>query len=170
MSELTYVYSKSALWTGDSVRIAGLNEFTPPAITATIGNKKATWMDAAIPVDTGLEPMQSEFKTDADTSMMALFGFIPGRPTRAQARRTYRDNTGVLHTFVDEFEGIVGNITPDAHGTDGKESVGLSVTMHLSYYKLTVDDQVIFEIDPQNMKRVIDGVNVLEDEKNALLM
>lgn len=170
MSDLTYVYSKSALWTQDSVRIAGLKAFTPPAITATIGNKKTTWYDMAVPVDNGLEPTQCEFKTDADPDVMIMFGFMPGQTARVQARRTYRDSNGGLHVFVDELEGIVGTMTPDENGTDSKEGVGLSVTMNLSYYKLTIDDRVIYEIDPQNMNRTINGVNVLQDEKDALLM
>ena len=170
MSDLTYVYSKSALWTQDSVRIAGLNAFTPPAITATIGNKKTTWYDMAVPVDNGLEPTQCEFKTDADPDVMIMFGFMPGQTARVQARRTYRDSNGGLHVFVDELEGIVGTMTPDENGTDSKEGVGLSVIMNLSYYKLTIDNRVIYEIDPQNMNRTINGVNVLQDEKDALLM
>ena len=44
------------------------------------------------------------------------------------------------------------------------------MTMNVSYYKLTIDDRVIYEIDPQNMNRTINGVNVLQDEKDALLM
>lgn len=170
MSDLTYVYSKSALWDPNGVRIAGLNSLTPPAITATIGNKKTTWYDMAIPVDNGLEPAQCEFKTDADMDVMVLFGFMPGRTTRVQARQTYRDSNQGLHTFVYELEGIVGTITPDEGGTDSKEGVGLSITMNLSYYKLTVDNNVIYEIDPQNMNRTIGGTNTLQDEKDALLM
>lgn len=170
MSNLTYVYSKSALWTQDSVRIAGLNSFTAPAITATIGNKKTTWYDMAVPVDTGLEPMQSEWKVDCDIDVLGLFGFMPGRTTRVQARRTYRDSNGGLHTFVDEMEGVIGTITPDEAGTDSKEGVGMTVTMNLSYYKLTINGKVIYEIDPQNMNRTVNGTNVLQDEKDALLM
>lgn len=170
MSDLTYVYSKSAIWTQDSVRIADLRSLTPPAIVSTIGNLKTTWFDMAIPVDTGLEPMQAEFKTGADTALLALFGFIPGNSTRVQARRTYVDSAGGLHTFVDELEGVIGSITPDEHGSDSKEGVGLTVVLNLSYYKLTVDGQEIYEIDPQNMVRAVNGQNTLAAEKDALLM
>ncbi|WP_374685035.1 phage major tail tube protein [Scandinavium tedordense] len=61
-------------------------------------------------------------------------------------------------------------ITPDEAGTDSKEGVGMSVTMNLSYYKLMVDGKEIYEIDPANMIRSVNGVNVLADEKDALLM
>lgn len=170
MSDLTYVYSKSALWTQDGNRIASLASLTPPAMTATIGNYKTTWMDAAIPVDNGMEPMQCQFKVGADVAVLALFGFIPGSTTRVQARRTYRDSNGGLHTFIDEMQGLIGTITADEHGTDSKEGVGNAVTMNLSYYKLTADGTVIYEIDPQNMIRSVNGVNTLADEKDALLM
>ncbi|MCS2173078.1 phage major tail tube protein [Scandinavium sp. TWS1a] len=46
----------------------------------------------------------------------------------------------------------------------------MSVTMNLSYYKLMVDGKEIYEIDPANMIRSVNGVNVLADEKDALLM
>ena len=46
----------------------------------------------------------------------------------------------------------------------------MSATLNLSYYKLTVDDKEVYEIDPQNMIRAVNGVNVLADEKDALLM
>ncbi|HEY2454152.1 MAG TPA: phage major tail tube protein [Scandinavium sp.] len=165
-----FIYSKSGLWLGNNIRVAGVLSLTPPAMTATIGNYKPTWQDMATPVDTGMEPMQAEFKTGADTDVLGMFGFIPGSSARVQIRRTYRDTDGVLHTFVDELEGIVGTITADEAGTDGKESVGMSVTMNLGYYKLTVDGKEIYEIDPPNMIRSINGVNVLADEKDALLM
>ncbi|MCS2152362.1 phage major tail tube protein [Scandinavium goeteborgense] len=165
-----FIYSKSGLWVGNNTRVAGVLSLTPPAITATIGNYKTTWMDMATPVDNGMEPMQTEFKVGTDPDVLALFGFIPGSSTRVQVRRTYRDTDGALHTFVDEMEGIIGTITPDEAGTDSKESVGMSVTMNLSYYKLTVDGKEIYEIDPANMIRSVNGVNVLADEKDALLM
>ena len=166
-----FVYEASALWVGDNVRVANVMSLTPPAIVATIGNYKTTWMDAAIPVDTGMEPMQLEFKCGADQDVLTLFGFLPSGKARAQVRRVYNDvATGTEHTFVDEFEGIVGSITPDENGTDSKETVGSAVVMNLSYYKLTVDGSEIYEIDPLNMIRSINGVNVLQGRKNALLM
>ncbi|NEG58179.1 phage major tail tube protein [Pantoea agglomerans] len=168
--ELSYVYSKSALYTQDGTRIAGLQSFTPPALTATIGNYKTAWMDMAMPVDNGMEPMSCEFKVSCDSDVLALFGFIPGSTTRVQTRRTYKDNNGGLHTFVDEMQGIIGTLTPDEHGSDSKEGVGMSATLNLSYYRLTADDREVYEIDPQNMIRAVNGVNMLADEKDALLM
>lgn len=166
----SFIYSKSGLWIGNNNRVAGVMSLTPPAITATIGNYKTTWMDMAIPVDTGMEPMQTEFKVGADTDVLAMFGFIPGNRTRVQVRRTYRDTLGELHTFIDEMEGIIGTITPDEAGTDSKEGVGNAITMNLSYYKLTIDGKEMYEIDPENMIRSVNGVNTLADEKFALGM
>lgn len=166
-----FVYEASALWLQDNIRVANVMSLTPPAIVATIGNYKTTWMDMAIPVDTGMEPMQSEFKVGADMDTLALFGFIPSGKARAQFRRVYRDvSTNTEHTFVDELEGIIGSITPDENGTDSKETVGTAIVMNLSYYKLTVDGKEVYEIDPMNLIRRVNGVNVLEDRKNALLM
>jgi P2 family phage contractile tail tube protein len=168
--DMNYVYSKSGLWVQDGARIGSLFTFTPPAMTATIGDFKTTWMDVAMPIDTGMDPMQCTFKTGADLEILSLFGFIPGQATRVQARRTYKDTNNVLHLFIDELEGVIASIEPDEHGTDGKETVGVTVTMRLSYYRLTVDNQEIYKISPRVMIRAIRGVNTLQAEKDMLLM
>ncbi|MHA1067000.1 phage major tail tube protein [Enterobacter ludwigii] len=167
--DLSYVYRKSALWVQDGARIGSLLSFTPPAMTAIIGNYKTTWMDMAMPVDTGMEPMTATFKVGADLEVLSLFGFIPGGKTRVQARRIYKDSAGTLHTFIDEMEGIIGTLESDEHTSDGQEGVGFTVTLSLGYYKLTVNDEEIYLIDPPNMIRAVRGVNVLQAEKDALL-
>ena len=40
--------------------------------------------------------------------------------------------------------------------------------MDVTYYKLEIDGRVMFEIDPINCVRVIDGVDQLADVRNAL--
>ncbi|AYN30012.1 phage tail protein [Buttiauxella sp. 3AFRM03] len=168
--DLSFIYSKSSMWTQNGSRIGDLRSFTPPAMTGIIGDHKTTWMDTAMPVDTGMEPMQCTFKTGADPDVLSLFGFIPTATTRIQMRRTYKDSNGALLTFTDELEGIIATIESDEHGTDGQEAVGCTVTMRLSYYRLTINDQEIYEIDPKNMIRAVRGVNTLQAEKDALLM
>lgn len=165
--DLSYVYSKSSLWVQDGARIGSLFSFTPPAMTAIIGDFKTTWMDMAMGVDTGMEPMTSTFKVGADLDILSLFGIMPGKTTRIQAKRTYKDPTGAFHTFIDEMEGIISAQEPDEHGTDGQESVGYSITMRLNYYRLTVNGEEIYEINPYEMIRSIRGVNMLQEEKEA---
>lgn len=170
MSDKTFAYDVAALWMQDNTRIADIRSFTPPALAVTVGNFKTTWYDMAIPVDTGLEPMQSEFKAGCDVDILAMFGMIQGGKSRVQVRRVYTDSDQTVHTWIDEMEGVISNITADEHGTDSKEGVGVTVTMNLSYYKLTVDDSVRIEIDPANMIRSVNGVNQLAALKDALLM
>ena len=166
MSATGFVYSKSALWLQDNVRVAGLKSFTPPPLTAKIGNYQPAWMDMPIPVDTGMEAMQLEYKVDCDISVLALFGIVNGSTSRAIAKRSFKDTDGAIHKWTEEFEGIVGTITSDETSNDSKENVGLSVTMNLKYYKLTVDGSTLIEIDPEHMIRSVNGVNQLAEEKD----
>lgn len=115
-----------------------------------------------------MEAMQLEFKTGCDQDVLTLFGFVQGNTTRAQVRRTFKDTNGDYHTWVDEFEGIIATVEQDETATDSQENVGMSVTMNLTYYKLTADDSVLIEIDPARMIRNINGVNALAYEKSAL--
>lgn len=163
-------YSKGVLYVQNNVRVAGIRAFTPPALVNTVGNIRTTWMDAPISVDTGMEAMQIDMKIAADISLLGLFGFAEGRTVRAQIRRTYKDSNAVDHGWIDEVEGLISNMAPDEHGADGQESVGYAVTMNVNYYKLTVDGTVYYEIDPQRMIRVINGVDVLARERQLLGM
>jgi P2 family phage contractile tail tube protein len=165
------VYSKGAMYVQNNVRVAGLNSFTPPALVNTVGSVRATWQDAPVSVDTGMEAMQCDIKVRADKDVLGLFGFVKGRKVRAQIRRTFKDmTTNELSEWVDEVEGLISNLTPDEHGADGQESVAYSITMNVNYYKMTVDGFVYYEIDPLNMKRVVNGVDTLADERRMLGM
>ncbi|MEZ2602859.1 phage major tail tube protein [Kluyvera intermedia] len=102
--------------------------------------------------------------------MLGMFGFAQGRKVRAQIRRVYLNTDATESTWVDELEGIVGSITPDEHSNSGQESVGMAVVMNLTYYKLTVDNSVMYEIDTLNCKRIINGVDQMAGVRNALLL
>lgn len=170
MADNGFVYDSAGLWLQDNIRISSVTSITPPAITAKIGAFQPTWMDMPIPVDNGMEAMQLEFKVSCDRDVLALFGMVPGGKTRAQVRRNYLDLDETMHTWVDEFEEIIGTVTPDEHGNDSKDGVGMSVTMNLSYYKLTADNVELIEINPRQMIRSVNGVNQLAARKDALLM
>ena len=170
MSATELIYSKSALWVQDNVRVAGIKSVTPPALTAQIGNYQPAWMDMPIPVDTGMSAMQLEYKAACDIDVLSLFGIVAGGNSRAIIKRTFKDTANSFHTWTEEFEGIVGTITSDETTVSGQEGVGMSVTMNLSYYKLTIDGTVTVEIDPAHMIRSINGVNQLQAEKDAFNM
>jgi P2 family phage contractile tail tube protein len=164
-------YSKGALYVQNAIRVAGLLSYTPPALTNTVGAVRYTWMDAPVSIDTGMEAMQVDFKVSADTDVMGLFGFVKGRTVRAQIRRTFKDmTTNELQEWIDEFEGLISAMTPDEHAPSGQESVGYSVTMNINYYKLTIKGQVYYEIDPLNLKRVVNGVDAMAEERSMLGM
>lgn len=163
------VYSKGAMYVQNNIRVAGLQSFTPPALVNTVGSYKTTWMDAPVSVDTGMEAMQCDIKVNADKDVLGLFGFAQGRTVRIQIRRTFKDvSTGKYSQWIDEVEGLISNMAPDEHSPTGQESVAYAITMNVNYYKLTVDNAVFYEIDPLNMKRVINGVDMLADERRML--
>ncbi|WP_329502721.1 phage major tail tube protein [Klebsiella aerogenes] len=165
------IYSKGTLFVQNNVRVAGILSYTPPALVNTVGTRRTTWMDAPVSIDTGMEAMQIDFKVAADKDVLGLFGFVPGRTVRAQIRRTYKDLTANnLYEWVDEVEGLIGNMTPDEHGSEGQEGVGYAITMSVNYYKLTVDGKLYYEIDPINLVRVIDGVDTMAEERRMLGM
>jgi P2 family phage contractile tail tube protein len=165
------VYSKGALYVQNNIRVAALRSFTPPALVNTVGTIRATWQDAPVSVDTGMEAMQCDIKVGADKDVLGLFGFVQGRKVRAQIRRTFKDTTtNKLIDIIDEVEGLISNLTPDEHSSDGQESVGYSLTMNVNYYKMTMGSTVYYEIDPLNMIRVVNGVDTLADERRMLGM
>ncbi|MDE0623843.1 MAG: phage major tail tube protein [Bryobacterales bacterium] len=56
----------------------------------------------------------------------------------------------------------------DAGTCKAGEASSLKLTAALEYYKLEVDGETVHEIDVINMKRVINGVNQMEERRRAL--
>ncbi|CAD6040195.1 phage major tail tube protein [Escherichia coli] len=150
-------------------RIDGAHEYTPPELSVSKIDIRTGAMDTSIPVDDGMEAMTASFKIyGVDPAVLALFGMQAGiLSPRITAYEAYT-NTGAWNGKVDELQGLITKITPDARPDSNKGEAGYTVELSLNYYRSTYNGVEIYEIIPEQCVRRVNGVNVLEGMKTLL--
>ena len=73
---------------------------------------------------------------------------------------------GAITAVVATLRGGLREVDPGEWSGGSKAEFKYAVDV--TYYKLEIDGRVMFEIDPINCVRVIDGVDQLADVRNAL--
>ncbi|MEB8638663.1 phage major tail tube protein [Cronobacter muytjensii] len=150
-------------------RICACTEYTPTDLKITEGVFKSGSMDTGITMDDGMEPMSTSFKVSgSDADVMGCFGFIPGKKVRFEIRSAFTDTNASQWEQVDTYDGIITAITDDPRGIDSKTAAGQTVNVAPRYFKRVQNGKEIYEIDPIQCIRRINGVNVLETVKNIL--
>lgn len=117
--------------------------------------------DAPTPVDDGMEALTCQVKFyGIDVDMLTAFGFASGSRPRFTAYQGYLAN-GTAQGTIEEIEGFVHSVAPDARGKDNLSENAFTVEIAVSYYRQTKDGRELFEIDTERFVRRVNGVNVL---------
>ncbi len=143
------------------IRIQGSHEFTPPALAITKTDLRTGAQDAPTPVDDGMEALSCQLKFyGIDADMLASFGFISGSKPRFTAYQGYLGN-GTARGTIEEIEGFVQTITPDARSNATLSENAITVDIAVNYYRQTLDGRELFEIDTERFSRRVNGVDML---------
>lgn len=140
---------------------------TLPKLTLKMEEHRAGGMDLAVEMDQGMEKQEAGFvTTGVRRESLKFFGLA--------------DGTSFNGTFRGAFKGLKGKITPvvvtlrgslkevDMGDWKAGDKAEIKHNVAVTYYKLEVDGQVIYEIDALGMKRVINGVDQLVEQRRAL--
>lgn len=149
----------------DGVGFAGEAEsVTPPALTIATEEFRAGGMDAPVSIGMGMEALELSFSiSNLASEARKSFG-KPDLPLTL--RGALEDLDGTIRPVVINARGQVTGLE-DPEFKAG-ENVSTSYTAKLTYYKFTQSDKVIHEIDIPNMIRIIDGVDQLKEQRNAI--
>lgn len=135
-----------------------------PALTLTTANHRGAGMDAPIDIDMGMEGMKAEVTmAEWAPELITMFGTrVPLVLRPGEMGEEDFIATGFIAT-------LRGRITMNDPGElkGGTESP-LKITMSVDYYRLQREDEELFEIDVENGKRVIGGVDQLADLRRAM--
>ncbi|WP_168404441.1 phage major tail tube protein [Erwinia amylovora] len=143
------------------IRIQGAHEFTPPVLAITKTDLRTGAQDAPTPVDDGMEAMTCQIKFyGLDVDMLTSFGFVSGSRPRFTAYQGYLGN-GTARGTVEEIEGFIMTVTPDARGNSGLSENATTVDIAVNYYRQSLDGRELFEIDTERFARRINGRDVL---------
>ncbi|MCS4265165.1 phage major tail tube protein [Serratia sp. BIGb0163] len=142
-------------------RIQGAHEYTPPELSIVKTDLRTGAQDAPTPMDDGMEALICQIKFyGIDTDMLTRFGFVTGNRNRFAAYEGYLSNGRALGV-IDEIEGFVSKITPDARDNQALSEKATTVEIAINYYKQTFEGRELFEIDTERFIRRVNGVDQL---------
>lgn len=143
-------------------------EIKLPTLSRKMDEFRGGGMNGPVSIDLGQEKLEME---------TTLGGFMPqvfkqyatSKADNVMLRYAgayQRDDTGQVQAVEIVVRGRHQEIAMDTAkaGDKGK----LTIKTMLTYYKLTVDNQVLVEIDLLNMIEIINGVDVLTDQRKAV--
>jgi uncharacterized protein len=144
-----------------------IDEYSPPDLTLVIEDYRPGGMDSPVSLDMGMEPLETSFALIAyDANVLRQFGVAEGNPVQFTARGALESFDGTVTAVVHNMR---GKITSLARGTwAAGQKPALTVTMRLEYYREVHGGQTIHEIDVINMRRIVNGVDRLAQQRAAI--
>ncbi len=152
----------------DGFGFAGLaTEVTPPKLTLMTEEHKAGGMDAAADIDMGMEKPSLEFTlAEYNANVIKRFGLIAGGDVPVTLRGAMQGEAGAVVPLLINARGLISEI--DKGTWKVGDATTMKVAMSLRYYKETHAGAVLVELDIEGMKRIIDGVDQLAEQRAAI--
>ena len=154
----------------DGISLQGdVPSLTLPKLTLKTDEYRAGGMDAAVEIDMGTEKLEASFTTNGvRREVLKFFGQADLTGFNASFRGAFKGQKGSVKAVVATLRGGLKEVDPGdwKPGEKGEFKYAVAVT----YYKLEIDGSVMFELDPLNSIRVVDGVDQLAAVRSALGM
>ncbi len=142
-------------------------EFNPPVMTLVTEEFRAGGMDVPVELTMGMEKLEASFSLIAyDRDVLALFGVTEGQFVQFIAREALESYNGAVTPVVHTMRGKIRSIDPGTSKPGDQPS--LNIELALVYYKMQHGDTTVWEIDAENMVRVMNGVDALASQRAAL--
>lgn len=140
---------------------------TLPKLTLKMEEHRAGGMDIPVEMDQGMEKQEAAFTTTGvRRESLKFFGLADGTAFNGTFRGVFKALRGKVTPVVVTLRGSLKEVDMGDWKPGDKAEFKHSVAV--TYYKLEVEGRVIYEIDPLGMKRVIDGVDQLAAQRQAL--
>ena len=124
-------------------------------------------MDAPIDMDQGMEKLEASFSTKGvRRDAMKFFGLADQTAFNSVFRGSFKGQKGATTAVVATLRGMLSELDPGEWKPGGDAEFKYAVSV--SYYKLEVGGVLMYEIDPVNAVRVINGVDQLAGVRRDL--
>jgi P2 family phage contractile tail tube protein len=143
-----------------------IEEITPPKLIIKTEEFQGAGMSAPVEIDMGMEKLEMELTfAEYDPELFKLFGLTNGSEVAFTIR-------GALQSGVDA-ESVVINIRGffkelDFDTWKPTEKAAFKCFVACAYYKLTIGETALIEIDPVNMVRSVNGSDQLSAFREIL--
>ena len=140
---------------------------TLPKITVKTDSFRGGGMGGEIEMDMGLEKLEASFvTTGVRREAMKYFGLADQTACNAVFRGAFKGLAGKVTPVIAKLRGLLKEL--DMGDWKPGDKAENKYAIALQYYKLEIDNRVMYEIDMVNCVRVIDGVDQMADVRNAL--
>lgn len=152
----------------DGVSFQGdVPSLTLPKLTLKTEEHRAGGMDIGIELDMGMEKMEANFTTTGvRKDSLKFFGLADGNAFNGVFRGSFKIQKGETLAVVVTLRGTLKEL--DMGDWKAGDKAELKHGIAVTYYKLEVGGEVIYEIDPVGMKRVINGTDQLASQRADL--
>ncbi|HEY0288569.1 MAG TPA: phage major tail tube protein [Pseudomonas sp.] len=152
----------------DGISFAGdVPELSLPKVSVKTDAYRGGGMDAEIDMDMGLEKLEASFSTNGvRKEAMKWFGLADGNAFNASFRGSFKGQKGEFTGVIATLRGMLKENDPGSWKAGDKAEFKYSVSV--TYYKLEVDGSVMYELDPINSVRVVNGVDQLIQMRTQL--
>lgn len=152
------------IWVDGFGKLGEGENATLPTMKIVSEDYRGGGMDIPVKVDLGMEPLSFEFKLSSfDPQAMSQFGQFPGQEKQFTVRGSLAHQDGSAFPTIAGMRGNMHRVESDEFTPGGKPMHTFGV--ELTYYKLTIGEQLIYEIDPENARRIINGVDQLRTDR-----
>lgn len=167
MSQIPQVLFNTLLFV-DGVSMQGdVPTFDLPKVKVKTEAHRGGGMDGEIDMDMGLEKLEASFTTTGmRRETLKFFGVFDTSATPLVFRGSFKEQKGRTVPAVATVRGMVTEVDPGSWKPGDKAEIKHAVSV--SYYKLEVAGRVIYEIDPVNMVRIVDGIDQLASVRTDL--
>lgn len=152
----------------DGVSFQGdVPSLTLPKLTLKMEEHRGGGMDAPVELDMGMEKQEANFTTTGvRRESLKFFGLADGTAFNGTFRGAYKGLKGKVTPVIVTLRGTLKEV--DMGDWKAGDKAEIKHAVGLTYYKLEVDGETVYEIDPIGMRRVINGVDQLAAQRSAL--
>ena len=147
--------------------IGVIPSLTLPKLGRKMEEYRGGGMEGAVKVDLGQQPLELDFESGFDATLFEQYGQSKVDAVLLRFAGSYqRDDTGEVEAVEITVRGRFEEI--DHGAVKAGDNAMLKTKMPLSYYKLSVNNQDIVEIDLVNFIHKSGGTDRLADHRKAL--
>jgi P2 family phage contractile tail tube protein len=164
---VTYVLRKFAVFVDGFGKIGEGENCKLPVIENVTEDFRGGGMDTPLRVDLGTTPLVMEFRLSSfDPQVYNKWGLYPGREIQYTIRGSLAHQDGSPFAAIAACQGNLHKV--EADNFEPARKVLHTFTVDLIYYRLTIGEQPIYEIDVINGRRIVAGVDQLRQDHIAL--
>ena len=167
MSAASQILKNFNLYVDGRGYAGNVDEVQLPSLNVMEEDYRAGGMDAPVAIDMGMEKLEATFKVSKfDRNLITRWGVTAGGSIPLVLRGALESLDGTVIPLVVRLTGRIHNLEFDAITAGAKAGMSFKLAAHS--FRLEQNGEVLINIDVQNMKRVIGGVDRLAAMRKAI--